>query len=77
MALSKVKQIGDIQRPIDLARNDFNPANEYGSPQSITSPIGRDPNASGQVGTAIDIAQRTKLLAKNLFSASNPYDVTD
>lgn len=76
MASSKVKKIGDIQRPINLNRNDFNDVDQYDLSKTI-SPLGRDPDSAGNIGTTIDMVQRNKLVSKNLFSAGNEYRVDD
>lgn len=76
MGKSKIKAVGDVARPVLTSKNDFNDVKTYGQPDTI-SPIGRDPDAAGNVGTAIDIISRNSLLSKNLFSAANPYTVDD
>lgn len=76
MALSKVKKIGNIQRPINTARNRFNEADNYDQSHTI-SPEGRDPDSSGQVGTSIDIVQRKTNVTRNLFTPNNQYSVDD
>jgi hypothetical protein len=73
MGKSKVKAIGDVQRPNLISKNDFTTTNAYeiGSKDTFT-PIGRDDQ-----GTQIDINQRTTLLTKNIYTAGSEYTVTD
>jgi hypothetical protein len=76
MGLSKIKKIGDVQRPLNQNRNDFTPADEYDASKTI-SPIGRDPDSAGNIGTAIDMVQRNKLESKNIYTITNQYSVDD
>jgi hypothetical protein len=73
MGKSKVKAIGEVQRPNLISKNDFTTSNAYeiGSPDTI-SPIGREDQ-----GTKIDMNQRIKLLTKNIYTAGSEYSVTD
>jgi len=73
MGKSKVKEIGDVQRPNLISKNDFTDSKSYEKSSSYTiSPIGRDDQ-----GTQIDINQRTTLLVKNIYTAGSEYTVTD
>ena len=73
---TNVSKIGNVQRPINTTRNDFQEKNQYGQPQTI-SPIGRDPDASGTIGTTVDIVSRKKNQAINFYSAARPYTISD
>lgn len=76
MASSKIKKIANVERPKQLAINDFNQNKPYSQLDTI-SPIGRDPDSAGNIGTATDIAERNKQTAKNIYSKNNVYRVDD
>ncbi len=76
MAKINIKKIADKQRPANVARNDFNEAKPYDQSSTI-SPIGRDPDANGTIGTTVDITQRKNNMAKNSFTPTNPYTISD
>ncbi len=64
-----------------LARNPYSSAKPYNEnhPNAISDgdSKGRGENASGQVGTSVDIAQRNKLVAKNKYRAGKEYTVIE
>ncbi len=76
MAKTNVKKIGNIERPKNTTRNDFTSVNEYGQPNTI-SPIGRDPDGAGNIGTSIDLAARQNNITKNYYSNTRPYTISD
>ena len=76
MANSKIKKIASVERPKMVGINDFNQNKPYTQADTI-SPNGRDPDSAGNVGTSIDIAERNKQTAKNIYSKNNIYRVDD
>jgi hypothetical protein len=73
--MSKLEVVSEPFRKADIARNEFNYNNEYttGNPEEI-SPLGKDENTAGDVGSAADIAQRKKLITKNKFNYNREYN---
>jgi hypothetical protein len=61
-------------RKVEVAKNEFDENKPYtnGNPAEL-SPIGKDTN-NGETGSAIDIAQRKKLITKNKFNYNREYN---
>lgn len=76
MGSSKIKKIANVERPKMVSINDFNQNKVYSQADTI-SPIGRDPDSAGNIGTATDIAERKRLESKNIYTKNNLYRVDD
>lgn len=81
MARVTLKQIADVSRPENIAKNIYNEGNAYNvnHPNAVSDgdAKGRGDSGNGVIGTSIDIAKRNALLASNRYSASNPYRIID
>lgn len=73
--MSKLEDESVAFRKIEIARNLFNYNDEYtiGNAEEI-SPIGKDENSNGDIGSAADIAARKTLIAKNEYNYNNEYN---
>jgi len=59
-----------------LQKNDYNTSDEYvlGHPDTISD---GDNKGRSTIGTAIDIARRNELLAKNPYNKNNEYNISN
>lgn len=78
---SDLKEIGENQRKIMLARNKYSKSDKYDESnpdsQSNGDRLGRGDGSSPQNGTADDIAARERMLAKNLYKKGREYRIID
>jgi|688.fasta_scaffold466062_2 hypothetical protein len=65
---SKVKASQTLQKPVLEAKNDYKEAKQYSISDTLTANGGKSDN-----GSFLDISQRAKLQASNIFSDNSPY----
>lgn len=77
---SKVKAIGEVERPKNLSRNEYSDENVYGltHPNALSDGDvkGKGLN-NGSIGSSVDISQRKQSISRNKFNLNNIYRVTD
>lgn len=79
-AQDQLTKIAESQRNALLAKNDYNTANEYSAVNKDALSNGDEKGKgelNGSIGSATDIAEKTKLVVKNIFTPDNQYQKFD
>jgi hypothetical protein len=77
--MSRLKNNSIAYRDSLLAKNPNTPDNEYayGHPDTLSDGDEKGRGPTTTIGTSIDIAKRNELLAKNLYSKTNAYNISN
>ncbi len=78
--MTKLTDIGKIQRGIQISPNEIQSGNEYNESHPDAMSTGDEDGKgenNGQVGGTTDIKLRTTSNSKNIYGAGKEYNVTD
>lgn len=79
-AQDQLTKIGETQRKILLSKNDYNTSKEYSALNKDALSDGDEKGKgelNGAIGSAIDKAEKNKLVVKNIFTPENEYKKFD